>query len=99
MEDHYRSICHSLDIGQRFETLNEKLDHCENLLGVVRALLTEKTAHRMELIIIALIAFEAGMALIAHGWVPTPENVKGWWRDAREYFAPTTIVDGVGRRR
>lgn len=95
MEDHYRSICHSLDIGQRFETLNEKLDHCENLLGVVRALLTEKTAHRMELIIIALIAFEAGMALIAHGWVPTPENVKGWWRDAKEYFAPTSIVDGI----
>ncbi len=23
MEDHYRSICHNLDIGQRFETLNE----------------------------------------------------------------------------
>ncbi len=68
MEDHYRSICGSLDIGQRFETLNDKLDHCENLLGVVRALLTEKTTHRMELIIIGLIAFEAGLALLGHGW-------------------------------
>ncbi|CBQ68894.1 conserved hypothetical protein [Sporisorium reilianum SRZ2] len=87
MEDHYRSICHSLDIGQRFETLNDKLDHCENLLGVVRALLTEKSTHRMELIIIGLIAFEAGMALVGHGWVPTPENVRGWWEGVKGYFA------------
>ncbi|SPO28949.1 uncharacterized protein UTRI_05001_B [Ustilago trichophora] len=96
MEDHYRSICHSLDIGQRFETLNEKLDHCENLLGVVRALLTEKTTHRMELIIIGLIAFEAGLALLGHGWVPTPENVRGWFNDVKEYFSPSTatVVDG-----
>lgn len=86
MEDHYRSICHNLDVGQRFETLNEKLDHCENLLGVVRALLTEKSTHRMELIIIGLIAFEAGMALVGHGWVPTGENVMGWWEGVREYF-------------
>ncbi|CCF50800.1 hypothetical protein NDA11_001766 [Ustilago hordei] len=93
MEDHYRSICANLDIGQRFETLNGKLDHCENLLGVVRALLTEKTTHRMELIIIGLIAFEAGLALLGHGWVPTPGNVKGWWRDIKDYFAPA--VEGL----
>ncbi|SPO27858.1 uncharacterized protein UTRI_05001 [Ustilago trichophora] len=95
MEDHYRSICHSLDIGQRFETLNDKLDHCENLLGVVRALLTEKTTHRMELIIIGLIAFEAGLALLGHGWVPTPQNVRGWWNDVKQYFSPTiaTVMD------
>ena len=68
MEDHYRSICHNLDIGQRFETLNEKLDHCENLLAVVRALLTEKTTHRMELIIIGLIAFEADQAVGLCQW-------------------------------
>ncbi|KAJ9474801.1 MIOREX complex component 10 [Pseudozyma hubeiensis] len=92
MEDHYRSICHNLDVGQRFETLNEKLDHCENLLGVVRALLTEKSTHRMELIIIGLIAFEAGLALLGHGWVPTPENVRGWWGGVREYFG---MEDGV----
>ncbi|PWN52063.1 hypothetical protein IE53DRAFT_385536 [Violaceomyces palustris] len=70
MEEHYRSICAELDISSRFETLNEKLDHCENLLGVVRALLTEATTHRMELIIIGLIAFEAGIALLSHGWIP-----------------------------
>lgn len=87
LEDHYRSICANLDIGQRFETLNEKLDHCENLLGVVRALLTEKTTHRMELIIIGLIAFEAGMALVGHGWLPTADDFRAWLSDGKEFFA------------
>jgi uncharacterized Rmd1/YagE family protein len=46
---HYDSICATLDIESRFRALNEKLDHCENLLGVLRALLTEASSHRMEL--------------------------------------------------
>ncbi|WFC94566.1 hypothetical protein MBRA1_001198 [Malassezia brasiliensis] len=66
MEALYRSTCTALDIQPRFEALNEKLNHCENLLGVLRALLTEESSHRMELIIIYLIAFEVGMALVSH---------------------------------
>ncbi|EPQ26386.1 uncharacterized protein PFL1_06034 [Pseudozyma flocculosa PF-1] len=82
MEDHFRGICAELDISSRFETFNDKLDHCENLLGVVRALLTESTTHRMEVIIIALIAFEAGIALLSHGWIP--EWVVDAWRGVEE---------------
>lgn len=72
MEALYRSTCTALDIQPRFEALNEKLNHCENLLGVLRALLTEESSHRMELIIIYLIAFEVGMALVSHEYIPTP---------------------------
>ncbi|WFD33788.1 hypothetical protein MCUN1_000605 [Malassezia cuniculi] len=72
LESLYRSVCRSLDMAPRFGALNEKLNHCENLLGVLRALLTEASSHRMELIIIYLIAFEAGLALISHGYVPWP---------------------------
>ncbi|WFD30052.1 hypothetical protein MSPP1_001066 [Malassezia sp. CBS 17886] len=72
METLYRNTCSALDIQPRFGTLNGKLDHCENLLGVMRALLTEQSSHRMELIIIYLIAFEAGMTLVSHEYVPTP---------------------------
>ena len=75
--DHYDEICRSLDIEPRFRALNEKLDHCENLLGVLRALLTERSSHRMELIIIYLIAFEATLAVISHDYVPTPKRI---WR-------------------
>ncbi|WFD41647.1 hypothetical protein MPSI1_000279 [Malassezia psittaci] len=72
METLYRSTCTALDIQPRFEALNEKLNHCENLLGVLRALLTEKSSHRMELIIIYLIAFEVVMAMLNHDYIPTP---------------------------
>lgn len=49
VEHHYDSICLALDIESRFKAYNEKLDHGENLLGVLRALLTEASTHRMEL--------------------------------------------------
>lgn len=53
MEEHYDSVCSTLDIESRFRALNEQLDHAENLMGVLRALLTEGSSHRMEVIIIA----------------------------------------------
>ena len=59
METLYRSICSALDMKPRTEALNAKLNHCEHLLEVLRALLTEQSSHHMELIIIYLIAFEA----------------------------------------
>ncbi|WFD19287.1 hypothetical protein MCAP1_001512 [Malassezia caprae] len=72
MEALYRHTCEALDIRPRIESLNAKLNHCEHLLEVLRALLTEESSHRMELIIIYLIAFEVGMALVSHEYVPTP---------------------------
>ncbi|UZJ57428.1 hypothetical protein CBS101457_006748 [Exobasidium rhododendri] len=72
VEHHYDSICLALDIESRFKAYNEKLDHGENLLGILRALLTESSTHRMELIIIYLIAFEVCIALISHEYVPSP---------------------------
>lgn len=75
LEHHYDSICQALDVETRFKAYNEKLDHGENLLGVLRALLTESSTHRMELIIIYLIAFEVCLALISHEYIPSPERV------------------------
>jgi uncharacterized Rmd1/YagE family protein len=75
LEHHYDSICLALDIETRFKAYNEKLDHGENLLGVLRALLTESSTHRMELIIIYLIAFEVCLALISHEYIPSPARV------------------------
>ena len=77
METLYRSICSALDMKPRTEALNAKLNHCEHLLEVLRALLTEQSSHHMELIIIYLIAFEVGMALVTHEYLPTPLAV---WR-------------------
>lgn len=38
-------------------------------MGVLRALLTEGSSHRMEVIIIALIAIEVTLALASHGYL------------------------------
>lgn len=79
LEALYRSICSSLDMKPRFDALNAKLNHCEYLLEVLRALLTEQSSHHMELIIIYLIAFEVGMALVSHEYIPTPLAMWHWW--------------------
>lgn len=65
IEKHYNNICQTLDIEDRFKSINEKLNQAENLLEILRALLTEASSHRMEVIIIALIALEATLALIS----------------------------------
>ena len=77
-------MCISLDIPPRFEALNEKLDYCESLLGSIRALLTEASSHRMELIIIYLISVEAALALISHNYLPSPAAV---WHSISSFLA------------
>lgn len=84
MEQHYDSICLNLDIESRFRALNEQLDHAENLMGVLRALLTEGSSHRMEVIIIALIAIEVTLAFISHGYLVNP------FADADDDAEPST---------
>ncbi|KAK0567002.1 hypothetical protein OC844_000436 [Tilletia horrida] len=66
LQQHYDSICRALDIDRRFKAFNEKLDHVESLLSTIRALLTESSTHRMELIIIILIAIEVLNAFFGH---------------------------------
>ncbi|KAE8260519.1 hypothetical protein A4X13_0g257 [Tilletia indica] len=66
LQHHYESICRALDIDRRFKAFNEKLDHVESLLSTLRALLTESSTHRMELIIIILIAIEVLNAFFGH---------------------------------
>ncbi|PWN35853.1 uncharacterized protein FA14DRAFT_160839 [Meira miltonrushii] len=95
LEDHYDSICQALDIETRFKAYNEKLDHGENLLGVLRALLTESSTHRMELIIIYLIAFEVCLALISHEYIPSPERIWNMVTGAIGGEPYSTIPDSV----
>lgn len=95
LEDHYDSICQALDIETRFKAYNEKLDHGENLLGVLRALLTESSTHRMELIIIYLIAFEVCLALISHEYIPSPERIWNMVTGAIGGEPYSTIQDSV----
>lgn len=46
------------EIKERIETLNQKIDYASEVQSTLRALLTEASGHRMEMIIIILIAVE-----------------------------------------
>lgn len=46
-------------------------------MGVLRALLTEGSSHRMEVIIIALIAIEVTLALASHGYLGGEDHDEG----------------------
>lgn len=67
-----------MDIESRFRVVNQKLNMSENLLGVLRALLTEQSSHNLELVIIYLIAFETSVTMMSHEYIPTPIRLWRW---------------------
>jgi hypothetical protein len=59
VESIYTAVCRSLDLRLRLDTLNTKLDYAENVQKLVLDLADSKTSHRLEWIIIILIAIES----------------------------------------
>lgn len=58
LEEYFDSVASEFEIKERIDTLNKKIDYAQEVQNTLRALLTEASGHRMELIIIALIAVE-----------------------------------------
>ncbi|PVG04432.1 putative RMD1-protein required for meiotic division [Serendipita vermifera] len=67
LEKYFQEMSDALDIKSRTQLVNAKITYAVELQSVMRELLTEASGHRMELIIIALIAFEATLAFIREG--------------------------------
>lgn len=67
LEEYFDSITSEFEIKERIETINKKIDYAQEIQSTLRALLTEASGHRMEIIIIALIAVEVVLALIREG--------------------------------
>lgn len=57
--EYFKEMNDALEIRSRTQLVNAKITYAVELQSVMRELLTEASGHRMELIIIALIAFEA----------------------------------------
>jgi hypothetical protein len=57
--EYFKQMNDALEIKSRTQLVNAKITYAVELQSVMRELLTEASGHRMELIIIALIAFEA----------------------------------------
>ncbi|KAG9057737.1 hypothetical protein FS842_004393 [Serendipita sp. 407] len=64
LEKHFNQMSEALEIKSRTQLVNAKITYAVELQSVMRELLTEASGHRMELIIIALIAVEVTLAFI-----------------------------------
>lgn len=58
LEDYFDSVAKEFEIKERIDTINKKIDYAQEMHDTLRALLTEASGHRMEIIIILLIAVE-----------------------------------------
>ncbi|KAF8656182.1 hypothetical protein AX16_002622 [Volvariella volvacea WC 439] len=67
LEKHFKSLSDALEVKQRTMSVNDKITYAAEAQSVLRQLLTESSSHRMELVIIALIAVEVVIALIRDG--------------------------------
>lgn len=67
LEGYFNSVSEALEIDTRTRSINEKITYAAELQSVLRQLLTETSAARMELVIIALIAVEVVICLIRDG--------------------------------
>lgn len=67
LEKYFKSLSDALEVRARTASVNDKITYAAEAQSVLRQLLTESSTHRMELVIIALIAVEVTIALIRDG--------------------------------
>jgi len=63
-EGYFNSVNNALEMRVRTRSVNDKITYAAEMQSVLRQLLTETSGHRMELIIILLIAVEVVICLI-----------------------------------
>ncbi|TDL16568.1 hypothetical protein BD410DRAFT_777074 [Rickenella mellea] len=67
LEGYFNSVTEALDLNPRTRLVNDKITYAAEVQSVLRQLITETSSHRMELIIILLIAVEVVICLIRDG--------------------------------
>ncbi|KAJ7593129.1 hypothetical protein C8J56DRAFT_930454 [Mycena floridula] len=67
LEQYFISLSNALEVKSRTDSVNDKITYAAEAQSVLRQLLTESSTHRMELVIIALIAVEVVVALVRDG--------------------------------
>ncbi|KAF7797096.1 hypothetical protein EIP86_008288 [Pleurotus ostreatoroseus] len=67
LEKYFNTLSNALEMQARTRSVNDKITYAAEMQSVLRQLLTETSAHRMELIIIILIAVEVVICLIRDG--------------------------------
>jgi uncharacterized Rmd1/YagE family protein len=67
LEGYFNAISDALEIKARTASLNSKITYAAEVQSVLRELLAEASTHKLELIIIALIAVEVTIVIIREG--------------------------------
>ncbi|EJU05001.1 DUF155-domain-containing protein [Dacryopinax primogenitus] len=67
LEGYFDSVSRALEIRHRMRVVNDKITYAAETQETLRQLLTDSSAHSMELVIIALIAVEVVLAFIREG--------------------------------
>ncbi|EKM58304.1 uncharacterized protein PHACADRAFT_117141 [Phanerochaete carnosa HHB-10118-sp] len=67
LEGYFNALSNALEMRARIRSVNDKITYAAEMQSVLRQLLTETSGHRMELIIILLIAVEVVICLIRDG--------------------------------
>lgn len=67
LEAYFDAVAKEFEMKERIDTINKKIDYAQEVQNTLRALLTEASGHRMEIIIILLIAVEVVFVLIREG--------------------------------
>ncbi|KAH9935253.1 hypothetical protein B0H21DRAFT_759241 [Amylocystis lapponica] len=67
LESYFESLSNALEVKARTSSVNDKITYAAEMQSVLRELLTETSAYRMEFIIIALITVEVIICLIRDG--------------------------------
>ncbi|KAE8537828.1 hypothetical protein D1P53_005885 [Cryptococcus gattii VGV] len=67
LESYFDSVASEFEIRERIDVFNKKIDYAQEVQTTLRALLTESSSHRMEIIIILLISVEVVIVLIREG--------------------------------
>ncbi|THH01481.1 hypothetical protein EW026_g1251 [Hermanssonia centrifuga] len=90
LEGYFNSLSNALEVRIRTRSVNDKITYAAEMQSVLRELLTETSAHRMELIIIVLIAVEVVICLIRDGpelWhMVTDKKTKDSGKELKEAF-------------
>lgn len=98
LENYFDSILKEFEIKERINMLNKKIDYAQEVQSTLRALLTEASGHRMEIIIIALIAVEVVLALIREGPELKELMIVPVWRAVKELLGIPSIVSQMKSR-
>lgn len=90
-EDHdmgllFQDMQHNLEISERIDTLNKRLDMIEQIISTVQGSISDSYSHKLEVIIIILISIEVTFYIL---------DKNTFWKEFRWSLTPSRPVEQI----